>query len=226
RDRHHEHHADERDRAYPGDRDPQVARRHTARHPPPVPRRIRHPGAAGRRARAARRRGARRPRRGRLAAARPRHPVVGRRRPGPRRRRGNRVRRLPRDASGAARSRGSAALRMKLHSVSEGWLIALDQLRANKLRSGLTILGVVIGVATVMAMASIVQGIRDQIMNTIEVAGPTTFYIMRFFSSTPLNPDALPKQVRIRPVVKPEEATALARLPEIRYAGTWVQLLM
>src|SRR6266581_278574 len=60
---------------------------------------------------------------------------------------------------------------MKLHSVSEGWFIALDQLRSNKLRSALTILGVVIGVATVMAMASIVQGIRDQIINTIEGAG-------------------------------------------------------
>src|SRR5437879_5159655 len=113
---------------------------------------------------------------------------------------------------------------VKLHAVSEGWLIALDQLRANKLRSALTILGVVIGVATVMAMASIVQGIRDQIINTIEVAGPTTFYVVRVFSQTPLNPDALPKEVRIRPVIKAEEAAAIARLPEIRYAGVWVQL--
>ena len=113
---------------------------------------------------------------------------------------------------------------MRLQSVSEGWHIAVDQLRANKLRSGLTILGVVIGVATVMAMASIVQGIRDQIINTIEVAGPTTFYILRFWSTTPLNPDALPKEVRIRPVIKPEEAEALARLPDVRYAGIWVQL--
>ncbi len=113
---------------------------------------------------------------------------------------------------------------MKLHSVSEGWLIALEQLRANKLRSALTILGVVIGVATVMAMASIVQGIRDQIINTIEVAGPTTFYILRFWSTTPLNPDALPKEVRIRPVITPTEAEGIARLPDIRYAGTWVQL--
>ncbi len=113
---------------------------------------------------------------------------------------------------------------MKLHSVSEGWLIALEQLRANKLRSALTILGVVIGVATVMAMASIVQGIRDQIINTIEGAGPTTFYILRFWSTTPLNPDALPKEVRIRPVITPTEAEGIARLPDIRYAGTWVQL--
>ena len=113
---------------------------------------------------------------------------------------------------------------MKLHSLSEGLGIALDQLRANKLRSALTMLGVVIGVATVMAMASIVQGIRDQIINTIEVAGPTTFYIVRFFSQTPLNPDALPKEVRIRPVIQPEEAVAIARLPDVRYAGIWVQL--
>jgi putative ABC transport system permease protein len=113
---------------------------------------------------------------------------------------------------------------MKLHAVTEGWLIALEQLRANKLRSALTILGVVIGVSTVMAMASIVQGIRDQIINTIEVAGPTTFYIMRFWSTTPLNPDALPKEVRIRPVMQPREAEAIGQLPDIRYAGTWVQL--
>ncbi|MGH7538107.1 MAG: ABC transporter permease, partial [Gemmatimonadales bacterium] len=52
----------------------------------------------------------------------------------------------------------------------------------------------------------------------------TTFYVVRFFSQTPLNPDALPKEVRIRPVMRPEESEAIARLPEIRYAGTWVQL--
>src|SRR6266566_3584542 len=109
---------------------------------------------------------------------------------------------------------------MRLQSVSEGGLIALDQLRANKLRSALTILGVVIGVATVMAMASIVQGIRDQIINTIEVAGPTTFYILRFWSTTPLNPDALPREVRIRPVIRPAEAEAIARLPVFRYDET------
>lgn len=113
---------------------------------------------------------------------------------------------------------------MALHSVREGWLIAVDQLRANKLRSGLTILGVVIGIATVMAMASIVTGFREQIVNTIEVVGPTTFRVLRFFSSTPLNPDALPREVRIRPALAPEEAEAIARLPEIHYAAIWTQV--
>ena len=113
---------------------------------------------------------------------------------------------------------------MRFLAAAEGGRVALEQLRANKLRSALTILGVVIGVATVMAMASVVQGVRDQILNAIEVAGPTTFYIMRFFSPTPLNPDALPRAVRIRPVLHPEEAAAIAGLPDVRYAGIWVQL--
>ena len=63
-------------------------------------------------------------------------------------------------------------------------------MRANKLRSALTILGVVIGVATVMTVASMVQGIRSQIVNAIEVAGPQVFYILRFFTQTPMDPDS------------------------------------
>src|SRR3989442_1713890 len=113
---------------------------------------------------------------------------------------------------------------MRFHSVREGWLLAIDQLRANKLRSALTILGVVIGIATVMAMASIVTGFREQIVNTLEVVGPTTFRVLRFFSQTPLNPDALPREVRIRPKLRSEEAAAIAKLPEIHYAAIWTQV--
>src|SRR5256886_12066878 len=113
---------------------------------------------------------------------------------------------------------------MALHSVREGWRIALDQLRANKLRSALTVLGVVIGIATVMAMASIVAGFREQIVNTLEVVGPTTFRVLRYFSTTGVNPDAVPREVRIRPKLVPQEAEAIARLPEIHYAAIWTQL--
>jgi putative ABC transport system permease protein len=113
---------------------------------------------------------------------------------------------------------------MKARVLGEGAGVALDALRSNKLRSALTILGVVIGVTTVMAMASIVQGVRSQIMSTIEVAGPTTFYVMRYFSQTPLDPNNLPYEVRIRPVLDRDDAAAIARIPEIRYAGLWIQL--
>ena len=102
--------------------------------------------------------------------------------------------------------------------------IALDALRVSKMRSGLTILGVVIGVATVMTMATIVRGIRDQILTTISLAGPTTFYVMKVFSTTPVNPDQLPAYVRIRPDLRAEEAQRIAQLPQVGYAGIWSQL--
>src|SRR5919204_4276403 len=101
--------------------------------------------------------------------------------------------------------------------------LALDNLRGAKLRAGLTILGVVIGVSTVMAMAAIVQGIKDQIVRTIEIAGPTTFYVVKVFSQTPVNPDRLPKWIRVRPDLVEAEAERIKQLPEISYAAIWAQ---
>ncbi|HMA19777.1 MAG TPA: ABC transporter permease, partial [Gemmatimonadaceae bacterium] len=101
--------------------------------------------------------------------------------------------------------------------------IAIDTLRANKLRSGLTILGVVMGVSTVMAMAAIVQGIKEQIVRTIEIAGPTTFYVVKVFSQTPVNPDRLPAWIRIRPNLSEDEARRIQTLPEVSYAAIWGQ---
>jgi len=99
--------------------------------------------------------------------------------------------------------------------------IAIDTLRVSKLRSGLTILGVVIGVATVMAMAAIVQGVRQQIVHTIEIAGPTTFYVTR--SATPVNPGNPPPEIRNRPEIKADEAERIRMLPGIAYAAIWGQ---
>jgi putative ABC transport system permease protein len=114
---------------------------------------------------------------------------------------------------------------MRLHDqLRENVGIAFDALRTSKLRSALTILGVVIGVATVMSMAAIVRGIQQQIVQTIEVAGPTTFYIMKVYSQTPINPDAVPKWIRIRPDLTKREADRIAQLPEISYAAIWAQI--
>jgi putative ABC transport system permease protein len=114
---------------------------------------------------------------------------------------------------------------VRLHDqLRENIGIAFDALRSSKLRSALTILGVVIGVSTVMSMAAIVRGIQRQIVQTIEVAGPTTFYVMKVFSQTPLNPDALPRWVRVRPDLTKREADRIAALPEIAYAAIWAQI--
>lgn len=101
---------------------------------------------------------------------------------------------------------------------------ALGSIALAKGRSGLTVLGVVIGVSTVMAMATIVAGVRDQIVSTIEIAGPTTFYVIKVFSQTPVNPQNLPAWIRIRPDLTPEDADRVASLPEIKYASIWGQI--
>ena len=113
-----------------------------------------------------------------------------------------------------------------LGHVREGILIAFDSLRANKLRSALTILGVVIGVSTVMAMASIVQGIQTQIFSAINAAAPNTFYVMRHnFTTRPVDPNNPPYDIRIRPPMRESDMEAVKRLAEISYASLWVQVL-
>lgn len=112
---------------------------------------------------------------------------------------------------------------MLAEHVRNNVAVALDTLRANKLRSSLTILGVVLGVSTVMMMAAIVQGIKEQIVKTIEIAGPTTFYVVKAFSQTPVNPDNLPKWIRVRPDLADSEARRINMLPEISYAAIWGQ---
>lgn len=108
-------------------------------------------------------------------------------------------------------------------NLTEGVAVALENLRSNKLRSFLTILGVVIGVATVMLMASIVDGVRTQVFNALNAATPNAFYVMRFFSQTPLNPQNLPYEVRIRPVVSAQDADAIRHEDGIRHSGLWLQ---
>ena len=62
-------------------------------------------------------------------------------------------------------------------TLTEGVLVAFDSLRSNKVRSGLTILGVTIGVMVVLVMAAMVQGMNSSFKDIIATAGPTTFYV-------------------------------------------------
>ncbi|MBI3946067.1 MAG: ABC transporter permease [Armatimonadetes bacterium] len=62
-------------------------------------------------------------------------------------------------------------------SVWESIRVALTGLAANKLRSALTMLGVIIGVAAVIAMIAIAQGAREQTMERIQSFGTNTLTI-------------------------------------------------
>jgi len=59
----------------------------------------------------------------------------------------------------------------------ESILQALASLKANKLRSILTLIGVIIGVMTVIAVASIIAGMNRYVADQLAQLGPTTFFI-------------------------------------------------
>ena len=58
--------------------------------------------------------------------------------------------------------------------------MAMDTLRANKLRSGLTILGIVIGVLTVIIISSVVNGLNGRVTGLVESLGSNVLYVFRF----------------------------------------------
>jgi putative ABC transport system permease protein len=64
-------------------------------------------------------------------------------------------------------------------NLAEGVGIAFDAIRANKVRAGLTIMGVAVGVFVVVAMSATVHGINSSVAKDLESAGPTSFYVFK-----------------------------------------------
>jgi len=58
--------------------------------------------------------------------------------------------------------------------------MALDTLRANKLRSSLTILGIVIGVMTVITISSVINGLNANVSSMVESMGTNVLWVFRF----------------------------------------------
>jgi putative ABC transport system permease protein len=61
---------------------------------------------------------------------------------------------------------------------AEAWRVALDALRANRLRSGLTMLGVVIGVAAVVALVAIGTGAKREVETQVEGLGSNLLLVV------------------------------------------------
>jgi len=70
-------------------------------------------------------------------------------------------------------------MRMKLQIFREVFRMAVDSLRAHKLRSFLTILGIVIGVMTVIGMVSIIQGLNKSFLSELQAAGSDMIVIRK-----------------------------------------------
>ena len=69
---------------------------------------------------------------------------------------------------------------MRFDDIKESALMAFDTLRANKLRSSLTILGVSVGVITVIFMVSIIQGLNKAFADQVESLGSNTIFLSKF----------------------------------------------
>jgi putative ABC transport system permease protein len=69
---------------------------------------------------------------------------------------------------------------MQIADTKETITMALDTLRANKLRSGLTILGIVIGVMTVIIISSVINGLNSSVSGLVESLGTNVIWVFRF----------------------------------------------
>jgi putative ABC transport system permease protein len=106
----------------------------------------------------------------------------------------------------------SAPLRVLFPTIVR---MALQSLRANRLRSLLTTLGVVVGVGTVVAMASIIQGFNRTVETSISSFGSHVIYVRKF------KPDLFfgefPESLRVRHAFNEGDAEAIRRLcPDVR----------
>lgn len=84
-----------------------------------------------------------------------------------------------RRAGGARKARVRARWRAAWLPVWESFRIAASSLRANKLRTGLTLTGIVVGVAAVIAVVTIIKGLDQTVASTFSSQGSTVFSISK-----------------------------------------------
>ncbi|MGA3039973.1 MAG: ABC transporter permease [Bryobacteraceae bacterium] len=90
--------------------------------------------------------------------------------------------------------------------VRENLLLALDTLRTHKFRSLLTVLGVLIGTTTVIAVTSIIAGLDKQLVDVAEQFGTRTLWIYKLQFGAP---HQLTREERVRKPLSYEDAMAI-----------------
>jgi len=97
--------------------------------------------------------------------------------------------------------------------------MALDTVRANKLRSGLTILGIVIGVTTVITISSIISGLNNNVQEWVDSLGSNVLWIYHM-PVIGVRPTA---KLLARPKLTADDAIALRSLPHVVAANAGVR---
>src|SRR6267142_4341969 len=98
------------------------------------------------------------------------------------------------------------ALRFGL--IKEVVVMAFDTVRTNKMRSGLTVLGVVIGITSIVGMTALIRGFDESVRDMMRSIGPNTIFVQRFGVTSFLN-GAEFKDLLKRPNLTVTDARAL-----------------
>jgi putative ABC transport system permease protein len=98
-------------------------------------------------------------------------------------------------------------------SFYENLMMAFDTLRANKLRSFLTIVGVVVGVITVMLISSVISGINVAIEKEVESFGTRSIFLYKF--NIGFSHGRRSQEERMRKPLTFEDSEAIRALPSI-----------
>jgi putative ABC transport system permease protein len=101
---------------------------------------------------------------------------------------------------------------MNLNQNRENIIMAMNTLRSHKLRSFLTVLGVIIGVLTVIVISSILTGMRSNIIGLVEEYGTHNIYAFHLTTGVQIGPRDRSEWQR-KPL-EVEDADAIARAAE------------
>ena len=85
---------------------------------------------------------------------------------------------------------------MTLAQARENFVAAMQTLHSSKVRSALTVLGIVIGVSSVISMAAIIHGLNKFVQDRVESLGSRTYFLTRFPPGT--DPSHMPEKIRVR----------------------------
>jgi putative ABC transport system permease protein len=106
--------------------------------------------------------------------------------------------------------------------IVENLRMALATLRANKLRSFLTVIGVIIGVVTVMLIASIIAGFDVAVTQEVESFGTRSMYIQK--ENSGIHVGRLSREERMRKPLTYDDAIALAQLPAVEVSVPFLNI--